>query len=49
MLPTNGFTGNFMLTTLAVGFETYTALPEIEFWLDDVAFDGKKRIGCPAK
>ncbi|MEO5769807.1 MAG: hypothetical protein ABIS92_15745 [Polyangia bacterium] len=48
-LPTNAFSGNFMLTTLAVGFETYTALPEIEFWLDDVAFDGKKRIGCPAK
>jgi hypothetical protein len=47
-IPTGKFTGNLMLTTLAVGFECYTALPEVEFWLDDVAFDGKQRIGCGA-
>jgi hypothetical protein len=45
-IATPNFTGNLMLSTLAVGFECYTALPEIEFWLDDVAFDGKQRIGC---
>jgi hypothetical protein len=42
------FPGGVTLTTFAVGFESYTPLPAIDFWLDDVAFDAKQRIGCPA-
>jgi len=42
------FPGGLTLTTFAIGFETYTPLPAIDFWLDDVAFDATKRIGCPA-
>lgn len=42
------FPGGLTLTTFALGFESYTPLPAIDFWLDDVAFDAKQRIGCPA-
>ncbi len=38
-----------MLSKMTIGFETYTPLPEVDFWFDDVAFDAKKRIGCPTK
>jgi hypothetical protein len=44
--PSN-FPATNMLTTMAIGFETYTPLTAIELWFDDVAFDGKQRIGCP--
>jgi hypothetical protein len=42
------FPGGLTLTTFAIGFESYTPLPAIDFWLDDVAFDAAQRIGCPA-
>lgn len=33
---------------MTIGFESYTALPEVDLWYDDVAFDATKRVGCPA-
>ena len=42
------FTQTIPLSKMTVSVETYTPLPAIDLWFDDVAFDATKRIGCPA-
>ncbi|MEP6651849.1 MAG: hypothetical protein ABJA82_00730 [Myxococcales bacterium] len=47
-LPSKWATQTVKFSKLTIGFESYTALPEVELWYDDVAFDATKRVGCPA-
>jgi len=47
-VPSKWVTQAVQFTKMTIGFETYTPLTAIDFWVDDVAFDATKRIGCPA-
>lgn len=47
-LPAKWATQTVKFSKMTIGFESYTALPAVELWYDDVAFDATKRVGCPA-